>query len=104
MRSKGMIIRYTDAADGVKALLNKKIDAFVYDLPMNFYLGAEYANQGLTPVTVPMTKEFIAWGIRKDDTRLLALANEYLQEIKSSGKLRQMIIRWIPFYEKLFNK
>jgi len=95
---------HDSAAQGIQGLLDKKIDVFVYDLPMNFYMAAKYADQGLTPVTVPMTKEFIAWGIRKDDTRLLAQANGYLQEIKSSGKLQQMIIRWIPFYERLFNK
>lgn len=103
-KSKGLIIHYDSAAQGVRALLDKKIDVFVYDLPMNFYLAAKYTNQGLTVVTVPMTKEFIAWGIRKDDTRLLAQANGYLQGIKASGKLQQMIIRWIPFYEELFNK
>ncbi len=103
-KSKGTIIHYDSAAQGVQGLLEKKIDVFVYDLPMNFYMAAKYANQGLTPVTVPMTKEFIAWGIRKDDTRLLAQANGYLQEIKSSDKLQQIIIRWIPFYERLFNK
>jgi len=102
-KSKGKSIHYDSAAKGIQGLLDKKIDVFVYDLPMNFYLGAKYTNQGLAPVTVPMTKEFIAWGLRKDDTKLLAQANEYLQEIKSSGKLQQMIIRWIPFYEKLFN-
>ncbi len=103
-KSKGKIIHYDSAAQGVQGLLDKKIDVFVYDLPMNFYLGAKYADQGLTPVTVPMTKEYIAWGIRKNDPQLLALANGYLQEINSSGKLQQMIIRWIPFYERLFNK
>ncbi len=103
-KSKGLIIHYDSVAQGVQGLLDKKIDAFVYDLPMNFYMAAKYTDQGLTAVTVPMTKEFIAWGIRKDDTKLLALANGYLQEIKSSGKLQQMIIRWIPFYERLFNK
>ena len=103
-KSKGTVIRYNNAAEAVQGLLDKKIDAFVYDLPMNFYLGARYADQGLTPVTIPMTKEFIAWGIRRDDPRLLEQANAYLQEIKSTGRLRDMIIRWIPFYERLYNK
>ena len=103
-KAKGTIIQYSNAAQGVQGLLDNTIDAFVYDLPMNFYLGAKYADQGLTPVTVPMSREFIAWGIRKNDGQLLREANNYLQGIKTSGKLQQMIIRWIPFYERLYNK
>jgi polar amino acid transport system substrate-binding protein len=103
-KAKGAMIKYNNAQQGVQALLDKKIDAFVYDLPMNFYFGAKYTDQGLTPITVPMSREYIAWGIRKDDSELLTQANAYLQEIKSSGDLQHMIIRWIPFYEKLYNK
>lgn len=103
-KAKGDIIEYPDAEAGVKALLANKIDVFVYDLPMNFYLGAKYANRALTPVTVPMSREYIAWGVRRDDSELLHQANSYLEEIRDAGKLKEMIIRWIPFYERLFNK
>ncbi len=71
---------------------------------MNFYLGAKYTDRDLTPVTVPMSREFIAWGVRKNDGVLLNQANSYLQNIKNSGELQKMIIRWIPFYERLYNK
>ena len=103
-KAKGKMIKYNRAEQGVQGLLDNKIDAFVYDLPMNFYFGAKYTDQGLTPVTVPMSREYIAWGIRKNDGELLAQANSYLQSVKTSGDLQQMIIRWIPFYEKLYNK
>jgi polar amino acid transport system substrate-binding protein len=102
-KSKGTIIHYRDAAEGVRALLDKQIDAFVYDLPMNFYLGARYADQGLAPVTVPMSKEYIAWGMRNNDTKLLSQANGYLKEIKNSGRLQKMIIHWVPFYKTIYN-
>ncbi len=103
-KAKGDILEYSNAEDGVQALLRNKIDAFVYDLPMNFYFGAKYADRSLTPVTVPISREHLAWGIRKEDTKLLQQANSYLQGIQSSGKLKEMIVRWIPFYEKLYNK
>lgn len=103
-KSKGPVIAYDSAAQGVQGLLDKNIDAFVYDLPMNFYMAARYTNQGLTPVTTPMTREYIAWGLRKDDDQLISQANAYLSGLKGSGKLQRMIIRWIPFYEKLFNR
>jgi len=102
-KSKGRIVHYKDAAEGVRALLDKTIDAFVYDLPMNFYLGAHYADQGLVPITIPMSREYIAWGIRNNDAELLSLANGYLNKIKASGRLQQMIIHWIPFYKTVYN-
>jgi polar amino acid transport system substrate-binding protein len=102
-KAKGKIFHYKDAAEGVRALLDKTIDAFVYDLPMNFYLGANYADQGLVPITVPMSREYIAWGIRNNDPELLSLANDYLNKLKTSGRLQQMIIHWVPFYKTLYN-
>lgn len=103
-KAKGVIIRYGNALQGVQGVLDQSIDAFVYDLPMNLYYGAKYTNQGLTPVTVPMTREFIAWAVRKDDGELLSQANGYLNGLKTSGRLRQMIVRWIPFYEQVYNR
>lgn len=103
-KSNGKIMHYKNADRGVRALLEKEIDAFVYDLPMNFYLGAKYADQGLVSVALPLTREYIAWGMRNDEAELLALANSYLKEIKDSGKLQKMIIHWIPFYETMYNR
>lgn len=103
-KAKGAVIQYSSATDGIQGLLDNKIDAFVYDLPMNLYFGAKYTDKGLTPVTVPMTREFIAWGLRKDDQDLLLQANGYLDKITSSGHLQQMVVHWIPFYERLYNK
>lgn len=102
-KSKGTVLHFKDAQQGVHGLLNNTIDAFVYDLPMNFYLGAKYADQGLVPVAIPMTRENLAWGLRKSDTELAALANAYLKELKTSGRLQQMIIHWIPFYQSVYN-
>jgi ABC-type amino acid transport substrate-binding protein len=89
---------------GVKALLTQKIDAFVYDLPMNFYFAAQNEANGLAPVTTPMTREQIAWGVRKDDTELQQTANAYLASIKQDGLLKKMLIRWIPFFKNVFNR
>ena len=89
---------------GVKALLAQKIDAFVYDLPMNFYFAAQNEANGLAPVITPMTREQIGWGVRKDDTVLQQTANAYLAEIKQDGRLKQMLIHWIPFFKNVFNR
>jgi len=97
------IARYGNADQAVNALFDHDIDAFVYDLPMNFYLGALYADKGLMPITTPLSREQLAWGIRKNDTELLASANSYLAGLKKNGQLEKMVIRWIPFYTSVYN-
>ncbi len=94
-------IRLDGVEQGVRALMDKKIDVFVYDLPMNLYYGALYADRGLTPVLVPMTREKLAWGVRRGDREILAQANRYLAGIRKSGELQEMIEHWIPFYRNL---
>jgi polar amino acid transport system substrate-binding protein len=92
---------YSTAEKGVAALLENDIDVFVYDLPMNFYFAAQNESNGLAPVVVPMTREHLAWGVRKDDPETLQLANAYLESIQQSGQLQEMILRWIPFYKNI---
>ena len=95
---------YETPEQGVNALLAKKIDAFVYDLPMNFYFAAQNEINGLAPVVIPITREQIAWGVRKDDSILRATANRYLAEIQADGRLKNMLIQWIPFFQNVFNR
>lgn len=94
-------VRFRDVEQGVRALAEKKIDVFVYDLPMNLYYGALYAGRGLTPVLVPMTREKLAWGVRHGDKELREKANSYLAGIRKSGELEKMIEHWVPFYKNL---
>lgn len=102
-KAKGAVLHFKNAGHGVQALLDRRIDAFVYDLPMNLYLGAKYADKGIVPVTVPLSREHLAWGIRRDDQKLLQAANAYLKNLRDSGKLQQMIVHWIPFYRSVYN-
>ena len=103
-KAKGEIKRFRTPDQAVKALLDNQIDVFVYDLPMNFYLGARYADKGLRPVPMVMTREQLAWGMRREDKTLLTQANAYLAELKASGELRRKIIHWIPFYRQVYNQ
>jgi len=103
-KAKGEIRKFDTPDQAVRALLDNTIDAFVYDLPMNFYLGAKYADQGLKPVVIPMSREYLAWGVRKGDRQLLEQANAYLDDLKEQGRLQEMIVHWIPFYRQIYNR
>jgi len=88
---------YTDPRAAVKDLIDNDIDMFIYDAPMVIYLASENENRGLTVLFARLTKEPLAWGIRKDNIELLESANKFLQVLNEEGTLNKMIKFWIPF-------
>jgi len=96
-------VLFSTPRQAVKALLEKKIDLFVYDAPMVLYLASENENRGLTVMRGPrglftlLTQEDLAWGVRKDNPELLQAANEFLENPAIEKELKQLIQRWIPF-------
>ncbi len=96
--------QFTVPEQGVDALINNKIDVFVYDLPMNFYFSSLHETKGIVPVPVPLSREELAWGIRKSDTELLNTANSFLKHLRQSNQLKPMVLRWIPFYKNIYNQ
>ncbi len=99
VKAKGARTQFPTSAKAVKALLANKIDAFVYDLPGILYLASVYADEGLIPVTIPLTREYLAWGVRPDDRELLNAANSYLKSLSDQAVLTEIIQRWIPYYK-----
>ena len=88
---------FTESEAAVKALINKEIDVFVYDAPMICHYAAVNENAKLTPILTLATEEYLAWGIRRGDTALLNQANQFLDELKQTEQLPQMIRTWIPY-------
>ena len=88
---------YSTAQEGAKALISKKLDAFVCDAPVNWWLASEYEAQGLTVVGGYLTEEYLAWAIRKEDSGLLESANTFIDKIKEDGELQSIIKTWVPY-------
>ncbi len=88
---------FTKSADAVQALIDKKIDVLVYDAPMICHYAAINENAKLTPILNLATEEYLAWGIRKEDSELLNQANTFLEGLKDSQQLPEMIRTWIPY-------
>jgi len=99
IKAKGARTQFLTSTEAVKALLNDKLDAFVYDLPGNLYLASRYADKGLIPVIIPLTREHLAWAVRPDDRELLDAANSYLKSLSDQAVLTGTIQRWIPYYK-----
>lgn len=87
---------YSNSRAAVKDLIDKDIDMFIHDGPMILYLASENETKGLTALFTPLTREYLAWGIRKDNVELLESANNFLRTINEEGKLSKIIKYWIP--------
>ncbi len=87
---------YNDGQAAAEALLRKKIDLFVSDAPMIWYLASQYQTKGLSVAPSMLSQEQLAWGIRRTDTDLLDRANAFLKKIQASGDLNRIISRWMP--------
>lgn len=89
--------RFQKSSDAVQALIDKKIDAFVYDAPMVCHYAAVNENNKLTAILTMSTEEYYAWGIRRGDTELLDQANSLLRELEEQQELPRMLRTWIPY-------
>lgn len=90
------ILPFSSSNEGTDALINSDIDILIHDAPMVFRLASENESD-LVPVASLLTEEYLAWGIRKDDTQLIEAANSFIEKLKSEGKLNAIVNRWIPF-------
>jgi polar amino acid transport system substrate-binding protein len=90
-------IAFSNSQPAVKALIDKRIDMFIYDGPMVLYLASANEINGLTAIFAPFTEEWLAWAVNKDNKALLDSANNFLKTINSDGRYKKLIRHWIPF-------
>jgi len=90
-------ITFPTSRPAVKALIDKRIDMFIYDGPMILYLASENEINGLTALFAPLMEESLAWAVRKDNKELLESANNFLKTINNDGRYKKLIKHWIPF-------
>jgi ABC-type amino acid transport substrate-binding protein len=84
------------ASDGALALRRRSIDVFVHDGPSIAWLVS--ANEAdLAGIWHPLNKENLAWGVRRDDSQLLAQINEVIAAWKRDGTLTEVLVRWLPY-------
>jgi ABC-type amino acid transport substrate-binding protein len=80
-------------------LQNPTIDVYIDD---TFAL-AQILSQNeadLTFMREPLAENYLAWGMRADDTRFLQAVNAVLARWKTDGTLDQVLNRWIPYLKR----
>jgi len=87
---------YKTGEDAAAALMKKKIDLFISDVPQVWYLAGLYEAKGLAVMPTVLSQEVLGWGVRRVDTQLLDAANAFLQKAQENGELRRTFSKWMP--------
>jgi ABC-type amino acid transport substrate-binding protein len=72
------------------------VDVVIHDQPTILWLAREHAEHDLLVVPGRLTEEALAWAVRRDNTALRQRINEVLETWKRTGRLEEIIERWVP--------
>jgi len=99
------ITSFDSIEQGTDALVAGKIDIFIHDAPTIWRLTANTATEraGLMGLYRPLTDEYLAWAVRKQDTALANALNGSLDILKKDGTLGRTMGKWIPIQVKVKN-
>jgi polar amino acid transport system substrate-binding protein len=87
---------FADPPAAFAGLREDKIDLYIHDAPTAWQLANTMDTDDLISTYKPLTTEYLAWAVRKDDEQLVADLNRALREMRNSGTLQYIINRWIP--------
>jgi polar amino acid transport system substrate-binding protein len=90
---------YKSDDEGALALSKGKIDLFIDDSTMIWYLAGVYEAKGLEVTPFVFSEEWLAWAMRRADTPLQESVNAFLQKSQTNGELNRILRRWIPRFQ-----
>lgn len=89
------------ADQGIAALRDGSIDVFIHDAPTVWRVSLDPKERELLALYEPLTEEYLAWGVRKNDTDLKAVLDAFVQRWKDDGRMTALTNRWIPIRVEL---
>jgi len=91
---------YKSEVDAAQALKKKRIDMFITDSPLVWYLAGVHSPEGLSALPFQLSQEQLAWGLRKGDDSLRNAANGFIQEAMQDDTLAGILRRWTGMASK----
>jgi len=88
-------VGFNSADTGIAALRAGIVTAFVHDAPTVWRVAGSPGERELMGLYQPLTEEYLAWAVRKDDGQLRDSLNAQLSVLRSGGELQSIIDRWI---------
>jgi polar amino acid transport system substrate-binding protein len=88
-------IPYPDAQSAVAALRAGDVDVVVHDATTAWAIAADAREDDVMGVFSPLAVEHLAWVAREEDALLRRSVDAVLSDWRSSGRLQEIINRWI---------
>ena len=95
-RPPALLVGTETGDDAAKAVSKKKIDLFISDSSVIWYLAGKYETEGLVAAPMVLSDETLAWATKRSDQQLLEAVNAFLKKIRANGELNQVLRRWMP--------
>lgn len=92
------ITEFNSVDDGIAALRAGEIDFFIHDAPTVWRVAGTPLDPDpeLIGLYTPLTEEYLAWAVRKDDPELRRRLSDIIVEWKTDGKIKPVLDRWVP--------
>jgi polar amino acid transport system substrate-binding protein len=97
---KARRLKLERAEDGAYQLTQRGVELFVHDAPAVVWLVSENETD-LKGYWKLLNEEELAWGVRRDDAALRDAVNGILANWKQNGTLDRVLLKWIPYLDKL---
>ena len=81
---------------GERELRAGSIDYFVHDAPTAWRLGLDPTDTELMALYRPLTEEWLAWAVRRDDSELAARLDGLVRAWRADGTAERVVDAWIP--------
>ena len=96
---KATIVALDSVDMGVAAVRSGEVDVFIHDAPTIWRVVGRPPKEDaeLIGIYKPLTDEYLAWAVRKDDAPTLgALLDAKIDEWTKNGELQTVVDSWIP--------
>ncbi len=93
---KAETVKFETPAAAAKGVVTSQADVFIYDSPVILWLGGEYKQEGVSPVGINLTVEYLAWGMRPDDKKLQEQVAAAQKKLETNGDIGWVLDRWLP--------
>lgn len=87
---------FDDVESGIRSLRAGRIDYFVHDAPTVWRMAGDPNHRDLHGLYKPLSREHLAWAVRRSDLQLLTRLNATLAHWQREGMIEPIVNRWIP--------
>lgn len=90
------VLNYRDPPYAFAALRAGAADVYIHDAPTSWNLASSRKDGDLLSLYRPLTREMLAWAVKKDNTVLRGQLNAALEALRQNGRLTAIQNYWIP--------